>query len=589
MFQFFKDLSSVFGQEELKKFYILQIYVVLLAFSEFSFIFIIGNLLSWMEGDSSNLLSIALTPLTSFFENKDYAFIGLSISLLIFSGIVSFISAWVIAKFPQKIGALISSRLFFYYMHKNWNFHEKNSTSSLISKLSQEVIRVSNQIIHPVAQINARVVLAIVFIGYLLASYPEVTIVGGTSLLVLYMIVYVIVNQILKERGKEVSETHKKSITYMTYGFQGFIDFLTTNNRFFLTNLFKKNVNKFGKVAGDIKALSTVPRFLIESGVVLIALFSYLIYEFIIGKEINILLSDIAVLGVLGLKLLPIFHQLYSMVAAIEGNYSALDNLKADLMASKDISNIQGSREYSKKNGHEIDIKIENVGLVFEGKKVALDDINISIKNGQKIGFVGESGSGKSSLLKLIVGIYECSTGKISLDRKDIKHYDPEEIFSNITYVPQSIYLINGSILQNIVLGEESNKINYERLNASIDISGLRDFINEKDEGLEFDVGENGSAMSGGQRQRIGIARALYRQSRIYLFDETTSSLDNVIEGKIIKSLTNDLDTILMVTHSIHHLKDFDIIYLFKDGKIIESGTYSFMIEHSKEFVDLID
>ena len=195
---------------------------------------------------------------------------------------------------------------------------------------------------------------------------------------------------------------------------------MTTNNRFFLTNLFKKNVNKFGKVAGDIKALSTVPRFLIESGVVLIALFSYLIYEFIIGKEINILLSDIAVLGVLGLKLLPIFHQLYSMVAAIEGNYSALDNLKADLIASKDISNIQGSREYSKKNGHEIDIKIENVGLVFEGKKVALDDINISIKNGQKIGFVGESGSGKSSLLKLIVGIYECSTGKISLDRKTL-------------------------------------------------------------------------------------------------------------------------------------------------------------------------
>ena len=81
--------------------------------------------------------------------------------------------------------------------------------------------------------------------------------------------------------------------------------------------------------------------------------------------------------------------------------------------------------------------------------------------------------------------------------------------------------------------------------------------------------------MSGGQRQRIGIARALYRKSRIYLFDETTSSLDNVIEGKIIKSLTNDLDTILMVTHNIHHLKDFDIIYLFSDGKIIESGTYS--------------
>ena len=131
-------------------------------------------------------------------------------------------------------------------MHKNWNFHEKNSTSSLISKLSQEIIRVSNQIIHPVAQINARVVLAIVFIGYLLASYPEVTIVGGTSLLVLYMIVYVLLIKYLKKEEKKYQKLIKNQLL-MTYGFQGFIDFLTTNNRFFLTNLFKKMLINLAK------------------------------------------------------------------------------------------------------------------------------------------------------------------------------------------------------------------------------------------------------------------------------------------------------------------------------------------------------
>ena len=239
MIKFIKELSLIFDDTEIGKFYILQIYVILLALSEFSFIFIIGNLLSWMEGDTSNFLYLVLEPFLSFFENKDYAFVGLSISFLIFSSIVSFLSAWVIAMFPNKIGALISSRLYFYYIYKNWNFHEKIHPAACC-KLSQEANRLSNQIIHPITQFNARVVLAVVFIGYLFTSYPEITVVAGLSLLTLYVTAYLVVNKLLRTRGKIVSETHKKSITYMTYGFQGFIDFYPQTIDFFSQVFIKK-------------------------------------------------------------------------------------------------------------------------------------------------------------------------------------------------------------------------------------------------------------------------------------------------------------------------------------------------------------
>ena len=208
---------------------------------------------------------------------------------------------------------------------------------------------------------------------------------------------------------------------------------------------------------------------------------------------------------------------------------------------------------------------------------MALSNLNLSIKAGSKIGIIGKSGAGKSTFIDVLLGLQTPSKGKILVDGIDIA----QNISSwqlQIGYVPQQVYLLDDTIRNNITFSSNSN-FDLHRLNKTLNMSRVKDFTENINNGIDTPVGDKGSRLSGGQKQRIGIARALYNDPRIIVFDEATSSLDTENEKKIIEEIfsINSSKTLILVTHRHQVVKNCDNIFLFEDGKIIDQGSYEYL------------
>jgi ATP-binding cassette subfamily B protein len=222
-------------------------------------------------------------------------------------------------------------------------------------------------------------------------------------------------------------------------------------------------------------------------------------------------------------------------------------------------------------------IEFDNVSFRYNDKlPLTLNNISLQIKKGSTIGFVGATGSGKSTILDLIMGLLVPTDGKIEIDGLEITEKNHRQWQSHIAHVPQSIFLSDTTISENIAFGIPKSNINQEEVIIAAKKAQIHDTIIELDKGYNTKVGERGIRLSGGQRQRIGIARALYKKADVIIFDEATSALDNLTEQNVMNSI-EQLDenlTIIIVAHRITTLENCQKIIELTNGKIRFIGTY---------------
>jgi ABC-type bacteriocin/lantibiotic exporter with double-glycine peptidase domain len=227
-------------------------------------------------------------------------------------------------------------------------------------------------------------------------------------------------------------------------------------------------------------------------------------------------------------------------------------------------------KDYNFKNH----IKFENLSFKYKNtQKFIFKNLNLILKKNSMIGILGPSGSGKTTFVNLITGLIKPCDGKILIDDKQDINNDIFSWQSKIGYVPQSIFLFDGTIEENVSFGSDTENIDQVKLLNAIKLSQLDKFINEQKDGLKTLIGENGAKISGGQIQRIGIARSLYRNNEILILDESTNSLDEETEKKFFKSLINlkGNRTIIIISHNKENLKNCDKIYNIKDQTIFEN------------------
>ena len=231
-------------------------------------------------------------------------------------------------------------------------------------------------------------------------------------------------------------------------------------------------------------------------------------------------------------------------------------------------------------------IHVKNLKFKYENStNLCLDTINLKINPGKKIAFVGSSGAGKSTLLNLLVRLFDIIEGQILINGKNIKKYRLNDLRNKITYVPQETLLFDGSIKENI---KYNSKINDSEIKSLIKLCSLEDFVNSLPEKLNSKIGEGGVKISGGQRQRIGIARALAKKNKFLFFDEPTSNLDLKTESLIFNNMYSLKNvTIIVVAHRLDTIKNFDEIYLFENGRIIEKGKHKELIKRKKNYYNL--
>ena len=234
------------------------------------------------------------------------------------------------------------------------------------------------------------------------------------------------------------------------------------------------------------------------------------------------------------------------------------------------------------------DIRYEKVSFSYDNEKSSLNQINLTISNGETIALVGSTGSGKTTLVNLLTRFYNPTSGKITINNKDINEFDLVSYRSNFSYVDQNVRLFNDSISGNIAFGQK-DKMSLETITNAAKISNSNEFIEKLDNKYDSEIGEDGVTLSGGQRQRLSIARAIAKDSPILILDEATSALDSATE-KLVQSAINKMQkgrTTIIIAHRLSTIKNADRIIVLKDGEIIEQGTHSELIEASGEYLKL--
>ena len=337
---------------------------------------------------------------------------------------------------------------------------------------------------------------------------------------------------------------------------------------FFLNKFFNINDSIFN-VNWKLEQFQKVPKFWLEYFIILFifGLILYLNNQNFESQNIAVILSFIAIVGS---RLYPSANKLYQSFQKVKFYYPSFTAISD---AMQKYNNIKSNNKKAliqktdKKLFFKDEIKISNLSFSY-GNKEILKDVNFSIKKNKLIGIYGTNGSGKSTLLDLIFGFAKPKSGSIFVDNTNIDN-SLNEWQNKISYIPQNIYLVDTSILENIIFKEEiqsSEKIN---LDNALDRSNLKDVLKNFPNGLRTLVGERGSKISGGQQQRIGLARALFRQPEILVMDESFNAIDQLTTNQIINTVKNMKNiTRIIVSHNIEILEQCDETYKLSNGTI---------------------
>ena len=538
-------------------------------------------------------------PLAQMYQNSgltepyDFIFwVGLVVFFLLMLGAcVSTYTIWQLSLFAQKTGTEIGDRLFRHYVYQPWLFHASNSSAQLIKQIATETERVTANVITPLVQMNARLVMAFFMSVAIFIFNPKIMIAGLAIFGCAYVLLYNLVKVRLTRNGTIVSNASLQRYKLMSEGFGGIKEILLLGRQQDFIERFESSGKKLSYSLGSTLGLAQVPRYFMEliafGTVIVLALYLSKSYEGDLGSVLPVL----SVYSLAGLKLLPVFQTTYGSIAQIRGSLSAFESIKKDLEASQQstkqvISITPSDNQISVKSK----IKLEDIDFTYPGKrKPALSKLSIEISVNSVVGLVGSSGSGKSTAIDILLGLIQPDSGQLLIDDQPLSSSQVRTWQNTLGFVPQSIFLTDSSIFQNIALGLAPNKVNMDRIKQVTRLVRLDELIQELPDGLNTIVGERGVQLSGGQRQRIGIARALYHDAEVLILDEATSALDGIIE-KFIMDTIHDFPgnkTIIIVAHRFTTVQKCDTIFFMDEGEVIDKGTYDDLMERNQTFKEM--
>lgn len=588
MFRIIKKLNVFLSVKQRSAFYGLIFLMVFSAFLEIIGIGMIPIFISAVldfELLNNYLVKLNISSLNFITQiNQDDLLLYMSIfvlSLFLFKNLFLMLVHYLQSYFSYKVIITNSSKIYKNYLFSDFSFHLNRNSSALIKNISNE-INISVSFISTVLFLLREVIIFTLICFLLLINSPL-----SFSFVSLFFLFFLFLfYQLLKKKVSTSGEKFFKSRDRLIFTIQqslGFIKEITLlNKRNIFYNYFKKHlyITEYQNVFLGI--INKVPRLTFEILAVLICL---LIVNFLFKNSKNEILPILTLYGVSLVRLIPSYAQISSGIMSIRFFKSSFD-LICDELSLSYSTDMNLKKNINQNFLYDVNktINIKNLSFSYEGKKDVLKDINLSFNTGQAIGIVGSSGSGKTTLGDLIMGLYTPEKGSITLDGLDIKEY-PSQWREMLGYVPQEVFILDGSIKTNIAVEYDEKKIDMDRLNKAVKFSNCEEYINELPNKIDTEVGERGIRLSGGQRQRIGIARALYKDPQIILFDEATSSLDTKNEEEIIKSiigLKKD-KTLICISHKLSNLKNMDKIISLKNGSIDKVGNAEEMLLYLKK------
>lgn len=340
-----------------------------------------------------------------------------------------------------------------------------------------------------------------------------------------------------------------------------------------------RNYYETGKVGAEVArnyaVLNNMPRLLIET-VFIVSVLGFLVVYINGGGDITAMVTTISAFAIAAVRVLPSVNRINTYITEIAYTQPSLDFVYDNLQEGmKTDAMLAERRAYSQVEKLKLDHQIELDHISFhypDSDKNIFEDAHMIVPKGKSVGIIGTSGAGKSTIVDILLGLLHAQTGRITCDGVDIfKNY--ESWLAQIGYIPQSIYLIDESIRDNIAFGIDADKIDEKRIWEVLEEAQLKEFVEELPEGLDTTIGDRGVRLSGGQRQRIGIARALYNDPEILVFDEATSALDNDTEAAVMEAVNSfhGRKTMIIIAHRLNTIEKCDMIYKVENMKLVET------------------
>ena len=485
---------------------------------------------------------------------------------------IFFLSAdFLKVNFAASVRKQLQIKLFSNYVKSDFSFFLKNRASDLIKNLINETLIYSDKYIFAILNIITDTLTLILLITLLLfynylATSTVIFFVGF-----LVLIYFKFSNVKIKELSGKREEDERKLFQLYNESFNNLKDINIYNLHDLIIKKTQPIISSFNDNYKKLYRFQVAARPLLEIFLILFFLIFAFISIFLFNNESSKIISTFALFGAAAFRIIPASSRLLNYMQDIKFSLSAKKIIEKDILYFNKNLNLNKKILFNKDKDVFNEIKLENLNFNY-GEKEIFKDLNFTIKNKKTIGIIGPSGSGKSTLLNIILSLLVPQKGNISyiINNKKDNSLNYSNLFS---YVPQDIFLLDDSILSNIVFGKKFDEnIDHSKIQKILDMVELTNFIDDKKYGFNSSIGDKAKNISGGQAQRISLARALYYDSEILILDEFSNQLDETTENNILKIIANlkELKTIIIVSHKKNVTNICDEIYKIENKRLLK-------------------
>jgi len=489
------------------------------------------------------------------------------------SGGMRLLLLWTQTRLSHLVGADLSISIYRRTLYQPYSVHVSRNSGEVIAGVSQKANEVVHLILLPALIVISSSVMIVAILFALFLINPLIAAATFLGFGIIYAAIIISTKRIVKRNSQSIADKQNEVIKALNEGLGGIRDVLIDGTQELYCKVFRNAEIPLRRSRASIQIISGSPRFGIEAlGMILLAWIAYSLTD---GE--GQFTNSIPVLGALALgaqRLLPALQQAYASLTLIRGGQASL----SDALKLLD----QPIHAYIEKPVTPVNFKntiqFEGVGFKYnlEGLDI-LKSVNLTVSKGERVGFIGTTGSGKSTLLDIAMGLLYPTEGNLKVDGQDITKINCRGWQSQIAHVPQSIFLADTTIAENIALGVPVKDIDFSRVAEAARKANISGIIESLEDKYQTRVGERGVRLSGGQCQRIGIARALYKNADVIIFDEATSALDVETEQAVMESIDGigrDV-TVLMIAHRLVSLKGCHRVVEIDKGVVKRIGTYS--------------
>ena len=469
-----------------------------------------------------------------------------------------------------------SERMMRNYLRRGYEFYLSADTAAVQRNITSDVNNMYAMIL-AILQLMSDGVVSLFIGGYCLATNGAMTITLAAVITLLKDLIKVVLKPVMHRAGEENREYYSGLFKWISQTVQGIKEVKVNGKEQYFVEAYRECGRGYVNAVQKYSLYNNIPKLLMEA-VCVAAMMGYMIVQVALGKPAENMLDAITTLAAAALVLLPCvnrINQQMNQIAYCEPCFMGVsDNLQDEIdegkvdmsFASKDVQKLPVRKS----------IELKDITYSYPNReRLIFDHADMTIPVGTSVGIVGTTGSGKSTIVDILLGLLEVRTGTIYADGRDVRE-NYRGWLKNIGYIPQMIFMLDGTIRSNVAFGVPKDEIDEDRLWEALREAQLDEFVRTLPEGADTGIGERGIQLSGGQRQRIGIARALYHDPEVLVLDEATSALDNDTEAAVMDSINrlHGRKTLIIIAHRLQTIEKCDLVYRIENGKaVIERGS----------------